>query len=149
MKTLILLALTVSMVASLDLGCGENTTLCQSSNGEICCPYTQGVCCAGAQKCCPNGYECNTEEGVCTKAGNDFLSFVGIMKPLEKPAQFPDIESIIKCIRDVIPVVSEVGEAIKDYEEGKRDELLELLVKLAADGTRLSVDCAKVIIDSR
>lgn len=145
MKTLILLALTVSMVYSSNLGCGENSTLCASSDGAICCPYSNGVCCPGIEKCCPSGYKCNAEEGTCSK-GNDFLSLVGIMKPQQKPVSFPDLESIVKCVKDIVPVISEVYEAIKDYEEGKRDALLEVLVRLAGDGTRLTVDCAKVVI---
>lgn len=144
MKAFILLALT-TLVYSLEPLCLPGNTLCQSQDAAGCCPYSDGVCCPGMEMCCPAGYQCNAEEKTCTKA-NGFLSLVGIPKALEKPLDFPSLEKIIKCVKDVFPVVIEVREAIKDYEAGDNAKLAKDLALLSANGAVMLMECAQMII---
>ncbi|XP_067825160.1 progranulin-like isoform X2 [Heptranchias perlo] len=50
--------------------CPTNTTCCRLSSGLwTCCPLPQAVCCEDHIHCCPNGYICDVQAGVCHKKG--------------------------------------------------------------------------------
>ena len=50
--------------------CPEATTCCQLNNNTFgCCPVENAVCCKDSIHCCPVGYSCDIEKGVCKLEG--------------------------------------------------------------------------------
>ncbi|XP_042330979.1 progranulin isoform X2 [Sceloporus undulatus] len=54
----------------LEYSCPTGNTCCKTASGEWgCCPLEEAVCCTDHIHCCPNGYQCDLEEGICMKEG--------------------------------------------------------------------------------
>lgn len=47
--------------------CSENWTFCNQSNGSMCCPLENGVCCSESLTCCPQGTACSEDGLTCNK----------------------------------------------------------------------------------
>jgi len=48
--------------------CPTTDTCCSLGDGSFgCCPYPNAVCCAELTHCCPNGFLCNSQTGLCVK----------------------------------------------------------------------------------
>jgi len=148
MKVLVLIALIAFVAAETcaDKSVCRNATCCSLGDGSFgCCPYQGAACCDDHIHCCPGGYTCDVEHGQCLKSsGNDFLSFVGLMQPVAPNAEFPNIGDIIKCVQDMMPVFGEVKELIEDIQSGDINKIKEVLVRLLADGAKLTADCSKL-----
>ncbi|XP_064410860.1 progranulin-like isoform X2 [Latimeria chalumnae] len=63
--------------------CPDQSTCCQTETGFGCCPLLKAVCCSTAY-CCPEGYTCNVQEGVCERNGLR-IPLVSKTPPLENP----------------------------------------------------------------
>ncbi|XP_040101082.1 progranulin [Oryx dammah] len=50
----------------LEVSCPDDYTCCRLQSGAWgCCPFVQAVCCEDHVHCCPSGFRCDTEKGVC------------------------------------------------------------------------------------
>ena len=48
--------------------CPSGTTCCKEQTGEYsCCSFPQASCCKDGIHCCPNGFTCDSEQGLCRK----------------------------------------------------------------------------------
>ncbi|XP_030076397.1 progranulin isoform X4 [Microcaecilia unicolor] len=48
--------------------CPDGHTCCLQSRGWGCCPYAEAVCCSDKVHCCPKGFTCITEQGICKQS---------------------------------------------------------------------------------
>ncbi|XP_043531175.1 progranulin-like isoform X2 [Chiloscyllium plagiosum] len=56
--------------------CPDNQTCCEGLSGDwACCPIPQAVCCEDHTHCCPNGYTCDIQKGLC-KTKDSFIPMV-------------------------------------------------------------------------
>lgn len=78
--------------------CPTNTTCCKMSSGLwTCCPLPQAVCCADHIHCCPNGYICDVQAGVCHK-GSISIPLVTKMPTIVKgEASDVQCDGTVKC----------------------------------------------------
>ncbi|KAM7232345.1 hypothetical protein CapIbe_017106 [Capra ibex] len=50
----------------MEVSCPDDYTCCRLQSGAWgCCPFVQAVCCEDHVHCCPSGFRCDTEKGVC------------------------------------------------------------------------------------
>jgi hypothetical protein len=65
---LCLVSLVICQDCSTDI-CPQTETCCFMGQGIFaCCPYTNAVCCADERHCCPTGYTCDLQEGICVSS---------------------------------------------------------------------------------
>ena len=56
--------------------CSTDSTCCKLKSGEYgCCPLPKALCCDDGQHCCPEGYDCQTSAGTCTKGDEVIAMF--------------------------------------------------------------------------
>jgi len=48
--------------------CSSTATCCRIAQGYGCCPYSSAVCCSDEQHCCPQGYTCDVQRGLCQQS---------------------------------------------------------------------------------
>ncbi|XP_075418069.1 progranulin [Tenrec ecaudatus] len=49
-----------------EMSCPDGYTCCRLSTGSWgCCPFAQAVCCEDHMHCCPEGFRCDTQKGIC------------------------------------------------------------------------------------
>ena len=80
-----------------DVFCGESqscpsgTTCCKGPTGVYqCCSFPQASCCEDGIHCCPNGFTCDSQRGVCRK----YLK--SVLMEMKKPAKSLPPENIKK-----------------------------------------------------
>lgn len=132
-------------------------TCCKQTNGRTTCcsELVNAVCCDGGKTCCKAPYTCNMISGKCDDKiaqPNEFLAY--LQSPIESIDQISTEETIegtpidlLKCLKDIKPVINDIKVVLADYKDGKKEEIKAALLKLATDGYKLSVDCMKFIKD--
>lgn len=121
--------------------CSGSQTCCELSKGYGCCPYQNATCCSDKEHCCPNGFTCDVQRSQCLSSSrNGFLSFVGLEKISESEVKSNDIPS---CIQDVAQIVPLIRNVVQQLKEMKFKEALENLVQIVADAKRILADCFK------
>ncbi|VDN97463.1 unnamed protein product [Rodentolepis nana] len=55
--------------------CASGTCCKSTDNKLLCCPFSNGICCASANKCCPSGTQCQSD-GFCSKARSGVFSLL-------------------------------------------------------------------------
>nr|KAF6456284.1 granulin precursor [Rousettus aegyptiacus] len=54
-----------------EVSCPDDYTCCRLQSGAWgCCPFVQAVCCEDHVHCCPAGFRCDTEKGICEQEGH-------------------------------------------------------------------------------
>uniref|UniRef100_UPI00398EE6B9 granulin b isoform X2 n=1 Tax=Pristiophorus japonicus TaxID=55135 RepID=UPI00398EE6B9 len=78
--------------------CPANTTCCKMNSGLwMCCPLPQAVCCDDHIHCCPNGYTCDVQAGLCHK-DNISIPLVTNMPTLVKSEALDmQCDDTVKC----------------------------------------------------
>ena len=157
-----LVGITLSTLCQDGNTCPGTTTCCLTPSGVGCCPYDNATCCGDGLHCCPNSYNC-VNNG-CRRTGDEFTAFLatnpinqdyisltpsspakGVTPAVNVELAFPSISDIIKCVEDIKPLVKDVLEAVNDIKAGNTQAALELLPRLAAEGTALVLDCGKIV----
>jgi len=88
-KVLLLLAFIAVVYSQVDCTCNNDTsTCCLLPNGLWgCCPLKDATCCIDHKHCCPNGYKCDVDNGLCTKSVLSMFDSVDIVKINEQIAK--------------------------------------------------------------
>ncbi|XP_062517534.1 neurogenic locus notch homolog protein 1-like [Corticium candelabrum] len=59
--------------------CPDGETCCSlGKNGEGCCPLENAVCCSDRQHCCPSGYTCDDDNGLCLNSNEIEMRYVRV-----------------------------------------------------------------------
>ncbi|XP_048470351.1 progranulin [Rhincodon typus] len=65
--------------------CPDNQTCCKGTSGEWeCCPIPQAVCCEDHIHCCPNGYTCDVQQGLCEMKDSSIPMVLKLTSSVEK-----------------------------------------------------------------
>ncbi|XP_041029341.1 granulin b isoform X2 [Carcharodon carcharias] len=67
------------------MSCPDGSTCCKQVSGDWgCCPIPQAVCCADHIHCCPNGYTCDVQQGLCEKQGSSIPMILKLTASVER-----------------------------------------------------------------
>lgn len=81
----------------MEVSCPDDYTCCRLQSGAWgCCPFVQAVCCEDHVHCCPSGFRCDTEKGVCEEGTRR----VPWMEKVPAHLSLPDhgaVESDVPC----------------------------------------------------
>lgn len=80
--------------------CPMASTCCQIGEGIFgCCPIQNAVCCEDSKHCCPRGYSCDVNRGVC-KMGSKLAPL--LKKILATPASVSQDHISLYCVCKIL-----------------------------------------------
>ncbi|XP_062893882.1 progranulin-like isoform X1 [Mobula hypostoma] len=91
-------ALVKEIATYVKCSCQSDQTCCKNPLGEWgCCPLPAGVCCSDNIHCCPNGYACDVQAGLCYKGSISVPLLTKIPSILKDGALDIQCDETVKC----------------------------------------------------
>ena len=125
--------------------CDDRETCCEIGGGVYgCCSYENAICCSDKSHCCPSGTKCDVSGSRClSKSGLAFLEDYNYSKLISKKVT-PSPADILKCIKDVIPFITDVKAVYEDLQKGDTSSAIKILPQLLKEGVEMTNDCKKL-----